>query len=134
MFRHSCGKCHFRNLHRPSDITLADFWGWEKVVPGFADDDKGCNLVLVNTEAGRTLWDSAKPKLNIVPVNLQNCLQPNLRGVQFINPVRMEFEEDYARKGFAYVRYKYGDVSVKFKTKRLLRQMLDKIRRITKMK
>lgn len=25
MFRHSCGKCHFANTQRPSDITIADF-------------------------------------------------------------------------------------------------------------
>lgn len=25
MFRHSCGKCHFCNTKRPSDITIADF-------------------------------------------------------------------------------------------------------------
>lgn len=31
MFRKSCGKCHFANTKRPSDITIADFWGWEKL-------------------------------------------------------------------------------------------------------
>lgn len=30
MFRHSCGVCHFTNLHRPSDITIADYWGWQR--------------------------------------------------------------------------------------------------------
>jgi hypothetical protein len=30
MFRHSCGECHYTNLRRTADITLADFWGWEK--------------------------------------------------------------------------------------------------------
>lgn len=28
--RHSCGNCHFCNIHRPSDITIADFWGWKR--------------------------------------------------------------------------------------------------------
>lgn len=32
MFRHSCGKCHFTNIQRPSDITIADFWGIEKLI------------------------------------------------------------------------------------------------------
>ncbi len=31
MFRSSCGKCHFTNTKRPSDITIADFWGWQKL-------------------------------------------------------------------------------------------------------
>lgn len=50
MFRHSCGKCHFANTQRPSDITIADFWGWEKTDPEFNKDNKGVSLVLVNTE------------------------------------------------------------------------------------
>ena len=33
MFRLSCGKCHFANTRRPSDITLGDFWGWERFDP-----------------------------------------------------------------------------------------------------
>lgn len=27
MFRQSCEKCHYTNTRRPSDITIADFWG-----------------------------------------------------------------------------------------------------------
>ena len=46
MFRKSCGKCHFANTKRPSDITIADFWGWRKSHPNFGDDDKGVSLIL----------------------------------------------------------------------------------------
>lgn len=53
MFRHSCGICHFANLQRPSDITIGDFWGWERVDPHFNADNKGVSLVLVNTRKGR---------------------------------------------------------------------------------
>lgn len=50
MYRYSCGKCHFCNTIRPSDITIADFWGWEKTDADINKDDKGVSLVLVNTE------------------------------------------------------------------------------------
>ena len=41
MFRHSCGECHYTNLRRTADITLADFWGWEKIDNEINKDDKG---------------------------------------------------------------------------------------------
>lgn len=49
-FRYSCGKCHFCNTRRPSDITIADYWGWQKTDPNINKDDKGVSLVFVNTE------------------------------------------------------------------------------------
>lgn len=53
IIRKSCGKCPYANMKRPSDITLADFWGWERTDTEINKDDKGVSLVLVNTEKGR---------------------------------------------------------------------------------
>ena len=61
MFRHSCGVCHFTNYHRPSDITLADFWGSEKTTD-INKDDKGLSLIFCNTEKGRQLFEHVKEK------------------------------------------------------------------------
>lgn len=108
MLRHSCGKCHFTNTRRPSDLTLADFWGWEKAVPGFNTDDKGVSLVLVNTEKGRELFRQTRDRVTFLPARLEDCLQPNLRQPTPIHPLRMAFEKDYAQKGFKYVLVKYG--------------------------
>ena len=55
MFRKSCGVCHFANTVRPSDITIADFWGWQKTDESFNKDDKGVSLVLCNTKKGRAI-------------------------------------------------------------------------------
>ena len=30
-YRKSCDVCPYTNTTRPSDITLADFWGWKKI-------------------------------------------------------------------------------------------------------
>ena len=128
MFRHSCGNCHFSNTTRPSDITIADFWGWQKTNPEFNKDDKGVSLVLVNTEKGRQLWESIKQDLDHFPVELQDCLQPNLQHTSVPHPKRMQFEEDYATKGFRYVyNHNYDDsniiVSILKKIKRKLRKI-----------
>lgn len=76
MFRHSCGQCPFTNFARPSDLTLADFWGWEKVDPAFNSDNKGCSLVLVNTEQGRRLFGHVEDELNVIPTDEAHAVQP----------------------------------------------------------
>lgn len=117
MFRKSCGKCHFTNLHRPSDITIADFWGWEKTNLNFNADDKGCSLVLLNTEKGRKLFEAVKDGMNIFPANLDDCLQPNMMHPTEIHPKREQFEEEYLKRGFKYVYFKYGEEGWRHKVK-----------------
>ena len=118
MFRHSCGKCPYTNMKRPSDITIADFWGWEKTDPNINKDDKGVSLILVNTEKGREIFDAVKDRMMVIPAKLEDCLQPNLQHPSVIHPKRMEFEQDYQRKGFLYVMKRYGDMGWRYKIKR----------------
>lgn len=103
MFRHSCGNCHFCNTKRPSDITIADFWRWEKTNPEFNKDDKGVSLLLINTDKGRILWNLIKSDMDYFPAELQKVMQKNLHNPSKIHPKRMKFEMDYAKKGFEYV-------------------------------
>ncbi len=60
--RECCHNCEFRNLRMTGDITLADFWG-VKLEDKSKDIDRGTSLVIVNTEKGRELFDSIKPRL-----------------------------------------------------------------------
>lgn len=108
MLRHSCGKCHFANTRRPSDITIADFWGWEKTDPNINADNKGVSLVLVNTEKGRKLFEAVKDQMTVIPAKLEDCLQPNLLSPTKLHPQRQIFESDYVNKDMAYVMKKYG--------------------------
>lgn len=54
--RLSCYACPAKTGKSQSDITIADFWGIEKVRPEF-DDDKGISLVLIYTDKGRKTYD-----------------------------------------------------------------------------
>jgi coenzyme F420-reducing hydrogenase beta subunit len=128
MFRYSCGECKYTNLKRPSDITIADFWGWEKTDPNINSDDKGVSLVFCNTEKGRKLFEAIKGNINIIPTELENCMQHNLQRPSEIHPRRINFEKDYERKGFEYVMKKYDDFGWKYKIKRIL----GKIKRVVK--
>lgn len=130
MFRHSCGSCKYTNLQRPSDITIADFWGWQKTDPTINADDKGLSLVLCNTEKGRQLFDAVKERMTVIPAELENCLQPNLQHPSEIHPQRMDFERDYARKGFVYAMKKYGDLGWRYKMKVYVSRLKRVIKRI----
>lgn len=130
MFRHSCNNCHFSNITRPSDITIADFWGWEKVVPDFNTDDKGVSLVLINTEKGRELFEQIKNRLNHRKVKLDDCLQPNLKNPTKKHPQRHDFEKDYKNHGFKYVYYKYGNIGWRYRIKRIKHKIRCKIKSI----
>lgn len=127
MFRHSCGNCHFCNTIRPSDMTIADFWGWEKTDPNFNKDDKGVSLVLINTPKGSELFEKIKEKVELREAKIENCLQPNLQYPSVIHSQRMAFEKEYGTYGFKYVYYKYGNVGWRYKLKTLSRKIKNRV-------
>ena len=132
MFRRSCGICPYTNTKRPSDITIADFWGWEKTDPDINKDDKGVSLVLVNTEKGKELFEKVKDKMNVIPAELENCLQPNLQHPSTIHSQSEKFISDYQRKGFEFVMKKYGTEGWKKRIRKLMWKMKNSIRKIVK--
>ncbi len=78
IIRPSCYYCKYKKIVRSGDVTIADYWGIDKAIPGF-NDNKGVSLVLVNTEKGHNIfelckediiWQSARLK-----DSMQNCLQ-----------------------------------------------------------
>ena len=108
MFRRSCGNCRFANIRRPSDITLADFWGCEKVRPGCNKDNMGVSLVIINTPVGQKIFNEVKQDLNCFPTDIADAMQPNLMHPSVISRRRDEFENDYVENGFEYVLTKYS--------------------------
>jgi coenzyme F420-reducing hydrogenase beta subunit len=57
--RPSCHHCRAKSGMSNSDLTIADFWGIQNVASQM-DDDKGTNLILVNTVKGEKYLDSSK--------------------------------------------------------------------------
>lgn len=56
MMRYVCYQCPFANIYRSSDITLADCWGIDKIIPDFPNMKKGVSTILINTEKGNNVW------------------------------------------------------------------------------
>lgn len=133
MMRHSCSNCHFSNTDRPSDITIGDFWGWEKSVPEFNKDNKGVSLVIVNSSRGAELFNEISCDLFLYHCVKDKCLQPNLVQPSSIHPKRERFEADYVSKGFMYIKRKYTETPFTKTIKRIyhkIRTLLSKVKRV----
>lgn len=110
--RPSCFKCKFTNMERPSDITIGDFWGIEKAVPGFADKN-GTSIILVNTNKGISIIDKINTKLTMVQSSFDKCPHGNLRR-NTKKPI--DYDKawiDYEDKGYLYLAKKYGRDNIK---------------------
>lgn len=129
MLRPSCGVCRYCNLRRPADLTLADFWGWEKTDTTINADDKGLSLVLVNTPKGKSVLDQTKDSFECISPRLEDCMQPNLKHPTALNPLSGRFRKDYEAHGFRYVLRKYGDIGWRHKIRTLTDRFIRKIKR-----
>ncbi len=129
MFRHSCGVCPYTNLRRTGDITLADFWGWEKTGSDINADNMGLSLIFINTPKGADMLEAIKDKLYLIPTSIDKSLQPNLQHPSEIHPKRMKFESDYISKGFKYAMEKNGLMGWRYNFKVLKRKIKAKIYR-----
>ena len=122
MHRHSCGVCPYTNFHRPSDITLGDYWGWERLDRDMNKDDKGISLVFVNTEKGRALFKEVSDSIIYKASCVEKCLQHNLSQPTIIHKNRMAFEKEYEEKGFLFVMKKYGNLNWSQRTQKVYRK------------
>ena len=125
MMRPSCYSCPFASLNRPSDITMGDCWGVEKALPGFADDNRGCSLLITHTEMGKDFTsffpdDSVREELpvsKILQLNLYETTKPHKDTELFKNI--------YIRKGYESVIRRFGKNSLRYR----LKEFIKKVRR-----
>lgn len=119
MLRDSCESCPYTNFRRTGDITLADFWGWEKTGEKINNDDKGLSLILVNTPKGHEVFKTIESNLDYFTTAKQLCLQPQLQHPSIFHPDAKKFSESYAQHGFKYTMEKYGFIGWKYKSKKI---------------
>ena len=130
MLRQSCGNCHYTNYKRPSDFTIADYWGWEKISSNFNIDNKGCSLLFVNTGKGQQIFEKIRNNLNYLITNSTLCIQPNLQTPSKLHNNMVNFEEMYNQKGFVSVLKRYGNKRWKYKIKMISNIIKQIIKRI----
>lgn len=75
--RKSCATCKFATTPRTSDITLGDFWGYERIDKR-RNIKRGISAVLINTPRGADAFDNIRKSLSFVrPVKLSDIVRGN---------------------------------------------------------
>lgn len=108
--RKCCAICKYASYNRESDITVGDFWGYEKA--GLDYDSYGISECLINTAKGNKFFSSCLDKLEVAPITKEQADQWNLNHPTVVDTVkRDEFWGLYQDGGYIAVRDAYcGDV------------------------
>ncbi|MEG0546560.1 MAG: Coenzyme F420 hydrogenase/dehydrogenase, beta subunit C-terminal domain, partial [Oscillospiraceae bacterium] len=122
--RPSCYDCSFKTLNRQSDITLADFWGIENVVPEM-DDNKGTSLIITNNGKGEALLKNINDQIAIKQVGL-DCVN------KYNHSYRDSAKLTNKRKGFmTNIKLKSFDCLVKkYCTITFIDRVINKVKRV----
>ena len=115
-------------MERESDITLADFWGIQNVMPEM-DDDKGTSLVITQSEKGEKLFKEVSKNLEFKQVDLKTAVKYNSAMIaSCATPKNREkFLYEINSDNFETVTRKYSKVSLKQKIRRILGKIKRKL-------
>ena len=89
--RESCYQWHSKKKYRLSDITLADFWGIENILPDI-DDDFGTSLVITNSTIGEKIFSEISNSLKFSEVDYDEATKYNIAATQSVyKPIKRKF-------------------------------------------
>ena len=109
ILRPSCYECPYKTIHRNGDISLGDYWRIEKAAPEFADE-KGVSLVLINSDKGKSFFESIREDVVYKKTRIEDSMQQPLKS-PFPQPQeREQFWEDFTHRSFIYIAKKYADL------------------------
>ncbi len=74
--RESCYNCNFKLGNKYSDITLGDFWGINNYYPDMYNK-KGVSAIIINTEKGKSIFDSISNNLTYKDCNIDEIVSGN---------------------------------------------------------
>lgn len=131
--RPSCYACVAKVI-KTSDLTIADFWGIQKVAPDM-NDNRGTSLVLIRTEKGNEVFNNVSKTMNLKEVSYEDGVRENTseyrsvakpvqRNTFFLDMRNMDFDE-LAVRYVASVK-----ISTKTKVKRMIKNILKRIIRV----
>jgi len=107
--RPSCYDCKFKGYPRIADITLADFWGIEKVNKSM-EKNLGTSLVMINSKKGESYFELVKKRINYIEVPF-NSIEAGNRSLNLsINAPKVDrndFFADLDRMSFLQIADKY---------------------------
>ncbi|MBE6697299.1 MAG: 4Fe-4S dicluster domain-containing protein [Ruminococcaceae bacterium] len=100
--RPSCYNCVNKTAKRNCDVTLADYWGIERVHPEI-DAEPGVSLVLLQSEKGKRLLEDVSDKIQSIKTDAKQALQYNASAITSVKKIRGKrgaffagYQEDFA--------------------------------------
>ncbi len=104
--RESCYHCPFSTLSRPGDLTLGDFWGYQKTRPELKNH-MGLSLVLCNSPKGEQLLDILRERnvffAEVTQDSIRQSENKNLFYPTKRNNTRDVIYEELERQGYRYL-------------------------------
>lgn len=100
ILRDSCYNCNYKSFNRVSDISLADFWGYDKGIAKEFGDTKGISLVLINTIKGLDYFEKIKNNLHYMEITANDCYPYNCFSNFKIPELYNDFWNEYLTNGF----------------------------------
>lgn len=127
--RPSCFNCAFKTEDRQADITLADFWGIENILPEMYDN-KGTSLVIVHSQKGKKIFDNLFEKIDFYEVDFKKAIFYNSAMIKSVpyNSIRKIFLREITDKTFDKTVNKYLGDKLLLKIKKILKKCLKIIR------
>ena len=122
IMRSCCSNCLFTKISRKSDMTIGDYWGWEKQHNQW-NDNKGVSLIIIHTEKGRRTINDSEDFINLIDATNDDYNQPQLQYPIEHSPHRKQFIQDFKTKGFYYIGCKYSNLGFINKIKELKRKL-----------
>jgi len=118
--RPSCYECAAKK-YKLADMSIADFWGIEDVVPEM-NDNKGISMVIVRTEQGKKLFRAIEKDISYLTIEYKDAIKKN--PAEFSSVVRPEqrndFFEDMIAMNFGDLSQKYVPIPFKRKVKNII--------------
>lgn len=107
--RPSCYSCQYKGFPRMADITIADYWGIEKIDKNL-DNNIGTSMILLNSKKGEAYFEQAKDRLEWRETSFESILPGNIALRKSIEPAKIDrkrFFEDLDKGTFEEVTEKY---------------------------
>jgi len=76
-FRECCYTCRYAGSRRAADFSIGDYWGIDKVDPGFFDS-KGVSVVLINTDKGARWFEKVAGGFDTVETAFADAASHNI--------------------------------------------------------
>lgn len=108
--KRSCFRCEFVGDNKIADITMGDFWGYDKVCRNLKADKIGVSALKVATKKGKDFLDSVKESICLIEVPLSDIYNNNHSWPIKYTPEREEIFQDFNSniKGTLNILKKYN--------------------------